>query len=158
LIFHSATFVASDLMAVKSVMEYSVVQIPFFICNILLLKYATAPRHLRVITMSAFVGLLLNIGLSLALMPQMGVSGIALATSIAMMVSSMLILIMLSYYEHISIMDTMIILLNWMLFLTLIVALHFQSVPSVVMTVVTYGILMFGYTKLINNEGDFFAV
>ena len=88
----------------------------------------------------------------------MGVSGIALATSVAMIMSSALVLLMLSFFRHISIVDTLVVLLNWMLFLTLIVALHFQSIPSAVMTIITYGILLFGYTKLINNKGDFLAV
>jgi len=158
LIFYSKTFIESDLVAIQSVMQYSVVQIPFFISNVLLLKYATATRHLRVITISAFVGLVLNVGVSLLLMPKMGVSGIALATSVAMIVSSALVLLMLSFFRHISIVDTLVVLLNWMLFLTLIVALHFQSIPSAVMTIITYGILLFGYTKLINNKGDFLAV
>ena len=158
LIFYSKTFIESDLVAIQSVMQYSVVQIPFFISNVLLLKYATATRHLRVITISAFVGLVLNVGVSLLLMPKMGVSGIALATSVAMIMSSALVLLMLSFFRHISIVDTLIVLLNWMLFLTLIVALHFQSIPSAVMTIITYGILLFGYTKLINNKGDFLAV
>jgi hypothetical protein len=77
---------------------------------------------------------------------------------IAMMVSSMIILMMLSFYEQISIIDTIVVLLNWMLFLTLIVALHFQSMPSVVMTLFTYGILLFGYTKLANHKGELLAV
>ena len=158
LIFYSKTFIESDLVAIQSVMQYSVVQIPFFISNVLLLKYATATRHLRVITISAFVGLVLNVGVSLLLMPKMGVSGIALATSVAMVVSSALVLLMLSFFRHISIVDTLVVLLNWMLFLTLIVALHFQSIPSAVMTIITYGILLFGYTRLINNKGDFLAV
>ncbi len=145
LVFYNGTFAESDLMAVKRVMQYSVVQIPFFICNILLLKYATATRHLIVISFSAFFGLLLNIGLSLALMPVMGVSGIALATSVAMIASSALILIMLSFYGHISIVDMMLVLLNWLLFLTTMVALHFQSIPSVVMAIFSYSILLFAY-------------
>lgn len=158
LIFYSKTFIESDLVAIQSVMQYSVVQIPFFISSVLLFKYATATRHLRVITISAFVGLVFNVGISLLLMPRMGVSGIALATSVAMIVSSALILLTLSFYRHISIVDTLIVLLNWMLFLTLIIALHFQSIPSVVMTIITYGILLFGYTKLMNNKVDFHAV
>ena len=158
LILYSSTFSKSNLFDVKSVMQYSVVQIPFFICNILLLKYATATRHLRVITVSAFVGLLLNVGLSLVLMPKMGVSGIALATSIAMIVSSAIILMMLSFYKHISITDSIVVLLNWMLFLTLVVALHFQSMSSVVMIIITYATLLFIYTKLINNRVELLAV
>tara|TARA_B110000902_G_scaffold179452_1_gene203406 strand:- start:1440 stop:4379 length:2940 start_codon:yes stop_codon:yes gene_type:complete len=154
LVFYSNTFSEGDLTAIKSVMQYSVVQIPFFICNILLLKYATATRHLSVITLSAFVGLLLNVGLSLALMPVMGVSGIALATSLAMMTSSVLILIMLSFYGHISFVDMMLVLLNWIIFLTLIVALHFQSVPSVVMSIFSYAALLFAYAKWANVNGD----
>ena len=158
LIFYSETSIESDLVAIQSVVQYSVVQLPFFTSNILLLKYATATRHLRVIVISAFVGLLLNVGVSLLLMPKMGVSGIALATSVAMIASSSLILLMLSFFRHVSIVDTLVVLLNWMLFLTLIVALHFQSIPSAVMIIITYGILLFGHIKVINHKNDFLTV
>ena len=158
LIFYSKTSIESDLVAIQSVVQYSVVQLPFFTSNILLLKYATATRHLRVIVISAFVGLLLNVGASLLLMPKMGVSGIALATSVAMIASSALILLMLSFFRHVSIVDTLVVLLNWMLFLTLIVALHFQSIPSAVMIIITYGILLFGHIKVINHKNDFLTV
>ena len=68
------------------------------------------------------------------------------------------ILGMLSFFRHISIVDTLVVLLNWMLFLTLIVALHFQSIPSAVMIIITYGILLFGHIKVINHKNDFLAV
>lgn len=77
-----------------------------------------------------------------------------LPNMITMMASSVLILIMLSFYGHISFVDMMLALLNWMIFLTLIVALYFQSVPSVVMSIFSYAVLLFSYAKWANVNGD----
>lgn len=132
-------------------MKYSVVQIPFFVCNILLLKYDIATRHLNVIVISAFIGLLVNIGLSLLLMPKMGLSGIALATSIAMVFSSVTILITLLVKNHLNYVYTTAVLLNWLLFLILILVLSFHNLPSILMI-----IFLFFYFKLTYTKGNLF--
>ena len=68
LVFSGGDFNTSDLKSIVRVMQYAVVQIPFFACNILLLKFATATKHVLAILMIAILGLLINVAMSLFLM------------------------------------------------------------------------------------------
>ncbi len=67
---------------VEKVMQYSVIQVPFFACNVLLLKFATVTKHVKVILLVAILGLLINVGESLLFMKFMGVAGTALGASL----------------------------------------------------------------------------
>jgi murein biosynthesis integral membrane protein MurJ len=156
-LFATATFDANDVLAVSRVMQYVVIQIPFFVCNMLLLKYATATRHSVTITLTALAGLAVNIGVSLFLMPRMGASGIAFAASFSMLISSALLIVALVRFGHIQILDAMVILLNWMLFITLLVAEHFRSPSSIAIVITTYVILVAGYLNLMRENRELIA-
>lgn len=151
LVFERGAFGANEVVVVSSVMQYALIQIPFFVCNVLLLKYATATRHLITITVSALVGLVLNVVLSLILMPRMGAAGIALAASISMLASSALLVFALVGFRHISFINAVTVLLVWILFLTLLIAVHFQSMPSIFMTVVASLVLLLSYLGLMDK-------
>lgn len=153
-LFERGSFTNNDVATVTHIMQYALIQIPFFVCNILLLKFATATRHSITITVSALIGLVLNVAISLILMPRMGAAGIALAASISMLVSSALLVLSLVRYKHISGLDAITVLLAWVLFLTLLIAVHFQSTPSIVMTVITSFILLLCYFGLMDKTKE----
>ncbi|MEI6268159.1 MAG: lipid II flippase MurJ [Methylococcaceae bacterium] len=160
LMFEGGTFDSNATGSVARVMQYAVVQIPFFVCNSLLLKFATATKHVFAINAVALVGLLINIGASILLMKYMGVAGIALGASISMLFSTVLLVLVLVRYWDISRFDALIMMLNWLLFVTLLVCLHFQNNASVYVTIFAYVILLFGYfdslksdKKYVLNEG-----
>lgn len=150
-LFERGSFTNNDVVTVTHIMQYALIQIPFFVCNILLLKYATATRHSITITASALIGLVLNVAISLILMPKMGAAGIALAASISMLVSSALLVLALVSFRHISGLDAITVLLAWVLFLTLLISVHFQSTPSIVMTVITSFMLLLSYFGLMDR-------
>ncbi len=145
LVFESGTFDSTATGLVTRVMQYAVVQLPFFVCNSLLLKFATATRHVFAISAVAIVGLLVNIGASILFMKHMGVAGIALGASVSMLLSTVLLVLVLVRYWHISRFDALIMLLNWLLFVTLLMCLHFGSIPSVYVTILAYAVLLIGY-------------
>lgn len=151
LLFERGSFSGSDVIVVNKIMQYALIQIPFFACNILLLKYATATRHSTTITLSAVIGLIVNVALSIMLMPRMGAAGIALAASISMLVSSALLVIALVRFRHIYSLDAIVILLNWMLFITLLISVHFKSPSSIVMILLTSIILLASYFRLVGK-------
>lgn len=132
---------------VTRVMQYSVVQLPFFVCNALLLRFAISTKHVLSILVIAILGLLTNVAVSTMLMKHMGVAGIALGGSVSVLISTVLLALVLVRYWHITLLDLVVMLLNWMLFLTLVVALHFQSLPSVYVVAVAYFVLMAGYLR-----------
>lgn len=154
LIFAGGSIDAASTELVARVMQYAVVQLPFFVCNSLLLKFATATKHVVTIVAVAIVGLLVNIGSSLLLMKHMGVAGIALGGSVSVLVSTLLLVVMLVRYWHITWFDAVIMLLSWLIFLTLLVSVHFHSVPSIYVTLTASAILLFGYFKSLKNDSS----
>ena len=153
LMFQGGAFNNASIELVTRVMQYTVVQLPFFVCNSLLLKFATATKHVFAITAVALIGLLVNVGVSILLMKHMGVSGIALGASISMLLSTVLLVLMLVRYWHIAKFDALIMLLNWLLFVTLLMCIHFESIPSIYVTILAYTILLVGYfNSLISDK------
>ena len=152
LIFEGGKVQGDDLGMVVRVMQYAVVQIPFFACNILLLKYATATKHVLAILIVAIMGLTINVAASLFFMGHMGVAGIALGASLSMVIATVFLVLLLMRYHYISLIDGTVLFLNWLLFITLLMSLHFKSESGVVVTTMTYLILLIGYGKTVYKE------
>ncbi|MFA6594657.1 MAG: hypothetical protein WCT16_05425, partial [Candidatus Buchananbacteria bacterium] len=96
---------------------------------------------------------LVNIGASILLMQHMGVAGIALGGSVSMLVSTVLLVLVLVRYWHITWFDAVIMLLNWLFFVTLLVCVHFKSVPSIYVIISAYAILLLGYFNSLKYDG-----
>lgn len=154
LLFERGGFDDQATASVMRVMQFAVVQLPFFVSNTLLLKFATATKHVLAISLTAVVGLLVNVIASWVLMKHMGVAGIAFAASIAMLLSTLLMVLVLVRHGHITLVDAVMIMLNWLLFLTLLTALYFQSLPSIVVMGVTYLVFLGGYVKTLREDGE----
>lgn len=152
LMFERGGFDTDATLLVTRVMQYSVVQLPFFVCNSLLLKFATATRHVLAICVTAVIGLLVNVLLSLVLMKHMGVAGIALGASFSVVVSTLLLIMVLLRHGHIIWTDAVIMALSWLLFLTLLISVHFQSIPSIGVTLITYAVLFAGYVRSLRED------
>jgi putative peptidoglycan lipid II flippase len=136
MIFEGGEVKGSGLGMVVRVMQYAVVQIPFFACNILLLKYATATKHVLAILVVAI----------LFFMGHMGVAGIALGASIAMVLATIFLVLLLMRYRYISLTDGTVLFLNWLLFITFLMSIHFKNESGTVVTIATYFILLTGYS------------
>lgn len=152
LIFEGGKFDSNSIDMVARVLQYSVVQIPFFSCNILLLKFATATKHVMAILLVAIVGLLINVAASLFFMKHMGVAGIALGASLSMIIATISLVLILVRYRHVGIQDMVALLLNWLLFVTLLVSVHYASISGIVITIFTYLILLAGYSKSLFSD------
>ena len=152
LMFEGGTFDSNATAQVTRVMQYAVVQLPFFVCNALLLKFSTATKHVFAISAVAIVGLLINVGTSVFLMQHMGVAGIALGSSVSMLLSTVLLVLVLVRYWHITKFDALIMLITWLLFVTVLMCLHFGSIPSVYATVLAYIILLAGYLSSLASD------
>jgi putative peptidoglycan lipid II flippase len=152
LIFEGGRFDGSATEQVTRVMQYSLVQLPFFVCNSLLLKFSMAIRNVITISAVAFVGLLFNIAAGIILMQHMGVGGIALGASLSILVSTILLLLILARNGYVTGLDAVIMFLNWMLFITLLMCFHFQSRPSIYVTILAYVVLMGGYAISLKTD------
>ena len=109
---------------------------PFFACQLILIKYATASHDNRSILVSAVVGTVVNIALNYILMQRMGVSGIAAATTLSMFCSAAVLLWMVHRQGNMSWLDVLLSGLVWILFLTMMLCIHFQSYSGVVVSVI----------------------
>lgn len=152
LMFERGGFHSDATAVVTRVMQYAVVQLPFFVSNSLLLKFATATKHVIAISVAAIMGLGVNIAASMVLMKHMGVAGIALGSSLSVLVSTIQLVAVLVVHRHVTVMDAIIMFLNWLLFVTLLISLHFQSTPSVCVTAFTYAVLLAGYLRSLLDD------
>lgn len=151
-IFEGGSFDSRATAQVSRVMRYSIVQLPFFACITVLLKFATAARRVMVISVATFIGLLVNIGAGYLLMEYMGVGGIALGASLSVIVSSVLLLLFHARNGYIGGLDTVIMLMSWLLFMTLLICIHFHSVPSIYATMSACAVLVGGYAMSLRSD------
>jgi murein biosynthesis integral membrane protein MurJ len=157
LIFERGSFDSDATGQVARVMQYSIVQLPFFVCNSLLIRFATATRHVMAICAVSFLGLLVNIGAGILLMKHMGVGGIALGASLSVLTSTLFLLMVLVRYGYVTGLDMIIVMLNWLFFLTLLMCFHFQSVPGIYVTLLAFVVLMGGYLNSLKSTQEWAA-
>jgi putative peptidoglycan lipid II flippase len=147
--FGGNAFTSNDVKVVSRIIEYGIIQLPFFICSILLMKYVTAKGNTKIITVIAVVGLVLNIVLNVILMKFMGVVGIALATTLAMMISTILFLGLCRRVGDISWVEVVMLTLNWLLFLTLILCAHCVNMTGIIISLVSLTFISMGHFKVL---------
>jgi putative peptidoglycan lipid II flippase len=152
IIFERGSFDIGAVALVARVMQYAVIQLPFFVCNMLLLKFLIATKHVFALSVVTVLGLLLNVGAGVLLMPHMGVVGIALGTSVSVIFTTVLLILVLVRYKHISKFDLIILFLNGLMFITLLVSLHFKSFSSAFIIIFTYAILLIGYISTLRDN------
>jgi hypothetical protein len=68
-----------------------------------------------------------------------------------------LLLLVLLRTGYVTGLDTVIMLLNWLLFITLLMCFHFQSVPSIYVTILAYVVLMGGYFNSLKYDKNMTA-
>lgn len=152
LAFEGGIFDSNATSLVTRVMQYAVVQLPFFVCNSLLLKFAIATKHVFSVGVVAVIGLLVNVAASLVLMGHMGVAGIALGATVSMLASTVLLVFVLVRYGHITWFDAVVMLINWLLYITLLICVHFESIPSIFMSIMAYAVLLAGYFNSLSRK------
>jgi len=136
LLFLGGEVDVQDINTVIRVIHMGILQVPFFACQLILIKYATASHDNRSILVSAVVGTVVNIALNYILMQRMGVSGIAAATTLSMFCSAAVLLWMVHRQGNMSWLDVLLSGLVWILFLTMMLCIHFQSYSGVVVSVI----------------------
>jgi O-antigen/teichoic acid export membrane protein len=93
--------------------------------------------------LASLLGLAVNIILNLLLMKTLGAAGIALATTLATATSTVFMLLLFNRLGHISWIDLTMIALSWMLFTTLVICLHYQSYPGVIVSLIALSVFLY---------------
>lgn len=82
ILFERGAFTPEDTTAVARILRFLALQIPFYVCGIVTARLLTALQMTGHMFWIAALGLLLTVGLNLALMPWLDIAGIALAVAI----------------------------------------------------------------------------
>lgn len=97
LLFEHGTFVSADVVPVSHVQILLSLQVPFYMLNIVAVRLIEALKGSHVFVLGNLISASVNIGMNFVLMHSMGVSGIALSTSIVYCVSFIHLFIRLQY-------------------------------------------------------------
>lgn len=146
-LFNVSHLTATDLENISQVMQFGVLQVPFFICSGLMLKFVIATRYAKLIWFSAIAGMVVHLLLSMLLAYYMGVAGIVLGASIATIFSTMLLLIFLCIKGHISTANGLGLSATWLIFLTLILCLSVKNPLGICFSSLALMVLFFDYFK-----------
>lgn len=87
LVYEHGAFGPEQAQAVARIQVMYLLQIPFYISGILMVRFISAVQRTRILFYGNIVSAGLNIGLDLLFMRQMGPSGIALSTTVVYIVS-----------------------------------------------------------------------
>jgi murein biosynthesis integral membrane protein MurJ len=150
--FEGGAFTAADVKQVTRVMSYGIIQLPFYTLNLLMLNSAIATGHSwRVLIASAFA-LVVNIALNLVFMPHSGVAGIALAATISVALSALLMMLLFNRIGQIAWIDLIVIGLGLMLYTTLIISLQYHSYAGVAVTLIALLFLSYGQWNMLTRR------
>jgi putative peptidoglycan lipid II flippase len=148
-LFEGGAFGKAETDVVASVMAYGILQFPFFIVNLLLLKFAIAKSCSGKVMLTSIIGLFICVLFGMILMNRMGVAGISLAMTLSVAGSSLLLLLIFCRLGDVYWRDMLFICANWGLFATAIICLNLSGYIGVAVAVFTYVILMLGEFGLV---------
>lgn len=152
LVFEGGAFGSEEGSLVSRVMAYGILQLPFFVINVLLLKFAIATRYSGRVMLASLVGLAANVLLNLVLMNRIGAPGIALSMTLAAAVSSGLMLLLFCRLGDVAWVDMLFIVMNWVVFLALAVCLHYASYAGAVAAFLAFCFLLLGEWSITFSE------
>lgn len=143
-LFWGSEFSEMDLSSLITVTQFGLVQLPFFACGLVAIKYITAYGKSGMILLSSVAGLLITWILGDFLSKNMGVGGIALAMSISMAISSAMLVFYINHLRHLSVVDSIFIAFNWLIFISTVMCWRYQLYVGVGVSLVAYLLLVLG--------------
>lgn len=144
LVFQGGAFNSSNTDLVANVLSFGILQAPFFVINVLLLKFAIAKQYAGRVMLVALSTVFINVQLSYLLVAHMGAPGLALSITLSTAFSATLMLIIFYKMKHVSFVDFIFIVSNWMLFLCMVICAHFSSYAGMVSAAIAFIVLLLG--------------
>lgn len=93
MLFERNAFTSSDTDIVSRVQQMYLLQVPFYVIGIIMVRYLTAINKNSFMVIASMVNVILNVILNTILIRRYGVYGLALATSLVSMVNTLLLYI-----------------------------------------------------------------
>ena len=143
-VFANSALSEADIQNVVRVIQYGVIQLPFFTCGLVAIKFITAYQRTWIILLSSLVGLVLTVVLGVILAELFGVGGISMAMTLSMAASAAILVVYANYLKHLPLSDSVFIVFNWILFITLFICLHYRVYVGAVISGSAYLLLVAG--------------
>lgn len=124
IIFSYVAIENATILGLASVIKYSIIQLPFWIFNTIILKHANAINKLGIILYTSIIALILNIILGTSLAKFMNIGGLALSTTISLAFSAIIILIYYFSKKRLSFLQAFYIALLWFIFGAILVGMN----------------------------------
>lgn len=141
-VFANSALNETDIKNVIRVIQYGVIQLPFFTCGLVAIKFITAYQRTWVILLASLVGLVLTIALGIILAKFFGVGGISMAMTLSMAVSAAILVFYANHLKHLPVSDSVFIVFNWVIFITLFICLHYRVYVGAVISGSAYLLLV----------------
>ena len=152
ILFSGSRLVNQELSTLTTVIQYGIIQLPFYACALVSSKYITAHKRTGMILLSALTGLVITIVVGSALSKIIGVAGITFAMTVASAVSAAILVLYTNYLRHLSVADSLFIGFNWILYITLFLFLHFEIYVGLIITSIIYLIFIIGEWQVLTRE------
>jgi len=149
--FEGGVFDKDSTLLVANVMEFGALQLPFFVVNMIMLKYAIAMKRTRFVLLASFIGVLVNVFLNTWLSNFAGVAGVSLSMSMSVAVTAGLMLVVFFREREVAWLDLIFIWANWLLFVSMVVCLHYRSWVGVFAAFLAYGLLLYSEWQTVSR-------
>lgn len=149
LVFKGGVMDTKDVLFVAEIFRLCLIQIPFLVVNALLLKFAIANQQTKQMMFAILGVVILNILLTKHLGALFGVTGVTIAMAISVIFSSLALLGVFVRLRQIDVLDLTFILLNWMLFISMVVCIHYDSKSGIFSALLAFSILLYAEWKVI---------
>ena len=142
LIFGGGRFSAEDVAIVTAVVEFSSLQIPFMLTNLLIVRFSEASSKAVRAFMVTLLSQILTVVITLRFSHHYGAAGIALAGSLGIMIATTVFVLLLVKDRVLTWLDASVSLLGWWLFVTICLCLHFNSVVGALTAGIAFLVLV----------------
>ena len=127
LVFSYVAIENATILGLASVIKYSVIQLPFWVFNAIIFRYANAINRIGIILFTSISALILNVIFSISLIKFMNVGGLALSISLTSAFSSAIILIYYVFKKHFDFLEVLSIAALWFIFCTTLIGVNFDA-------------------------------
>jgi putative peptidoglycan lipid II flippase len=151
----NSVMTSDDVNQLIRTIQYGVAQLPFFVCGLIAIKYITAYQRTGVIFLTSFIGLIVTIVLGTSIARYIGVSGISLAVTISMAITTTILIFYASHLKHLPISQSFFLVLNWLVFVALFIFLHYHMISELIFSGAIYILLcVSSWKKLVAEWGS----
>lgn len=130
LIFHQIMKENSSILALSSVIKYSLIQLPFWVFNAIILKHGNVMNRMGLIALVSIIISVLNLIFGLFFIKFMNVGGLSFSMALSTGIGSFLLLLYCLQQKYLNFLNGVTIFLVWSLFVGLTILLNQEKFLS----------------------------